>query len=138
MSDKRAHALRSLQLREMSLSRWENEGGAGIEGRQVPAGQGQGQGQAQGQPPPLANAELVQLHMRVIALEGLVTALLIDASHIQLDRVRGMADYIQPRPGFTDHPMTIRAAAQMVDLAERAGRLRAYATADFSADRTCP
>ena len=36
-----------------------------------------------------------------------------------------MAAYISPRPGFTDHPLTIRAATQMIDLVERADRFRA-------------
>ena len=30
-----------------------------------------------------------------------------------------------PRPGFTDHPLTIRAATQMIDLVDRAGHFRA-------------
>lgn len=121
--DEKTLALRAAQLREWALSRWENEGGAGSDGGQNRAGPCQ----APGDPPPLTNAELAQLHIRVIALEGLVTALLADASDSQLERVRNMAAYITPRPGFTDHPLTIRAAAQMVDLAERASRFQAGA-----------
>ena len=62
--------------------------------------------------------------MRVIALENLVIALLAEASERQLDRAREVAAYISPRPGFTHHPLTIHAAAQMVDLVERAGHFR--------------
>jgi len=72
--------------------------------------------------PALTNAELSQLHIRVIALEGLMTALLTEASDRQLERAREMAVYISPRPGFTPHPLTIRAATQMIDLIERANR----------------
>lgn len=126
MSNANTLALQASQLREKALSRWENEGGAGVD-----SGQGRaGPFQVPPYPPPLTNAELAQLHIRVIALEGLVTALLADASDSQLDLVRDMAAYITPRPGFTDHPMTIRAAAQMVDLVERAGRFRGSAAED--------
>jgi hypothetical protein len=34
-----------------------------------------------------------------------------------------MAGYISPRPGLTQHPLTIHAAAHMVDLVERANML---------------
>lgn len=44
--------------------------------------------------PPLTNAELVQLHIRVIALENLVTSLLSEASDRQLMIAREMAAYI--------------------------------------------
>lgn len=125
MPDEKTHTLQASHLRETALSRWENEGGAGSDGGQNRAGLSQ----APDDPPPLTNAELAQLHIRVIALEGLVTALLAEASDSQLELVRDMAAYITPRPGFTDHPLTIRAAAQMVDLAERAGRFRAGAAA---------
>jgi hypothetical protein len=72
----------------------------------------------------LTNAELVQLRIRVIALENLVITLLAEASDRQLALAREMAAYISPRPGFTHHPLTIHAAAQMIDLVERAGRFR--------------
>jgi hypothetical protein len=74
--------------------------------------------------PELTNAELVQLRIRVIALENLVIALLAEASDRQLELAREMAAYISPRPGFTQHPLTIHAAAHMVDLVERAGQFR--------------
>jgi hypothetical protein len=72
----------------------------------------------------LTNAELVQLRIRVIALENLVITLLAGASNRQLDLAREMAAYISPRPGFTHHPLTIHAAAQMIDLIDRAGHFR--------------
>ena len=80
--------------------------------------------QSQPAAPPLTNAELVQLRIRVIALENLVIALLTDASDKQLDLVREMAAYISPRPGFTPHRLTIRAAAEMISLVERAGHFK--------------
>lgn len=42
----------------------------------------------------------------------------------QLDLVREMAAYIYPRPGFTPHRLTIRAAAQVIHLVEGAGHFR--------------
>jgi hypothetical protein len=105
------------QQRQMALSRWDNEGGAGS---YVP----QCSGEVQSGDPELANAELVQLRIRVIALENLVIAMLAEASNRQLDLMREMAVYISPRPGFTQHPLTIHAAAQMLDLVERAGHFR--------------
>ncbi len=104
------------QLRERALARWDNEGGAGPEGPQevrlAP--------DAAAGVPELGNAELVQLQVRMIALENLVIALLSRASPQQLELVREMAAYISPRPGFTPHRLTIHAAAQMVHLVERA------------------
>jgi hypothetical protein len=67
---------------------------------------------------------LVQLRVRVIALENLLISLLAEASDRQLGLAREMATYISPRPGFTQHPLTIHAAAQMIDLVERASRVR--------------
>jgi len=77
------------------------------------------------QPPedsPLTNAELVQLRIRVIALENLVIALLADAPDRQVTLARGMATYISPRAGFTPHPITLRAADEMLSLVDRADR----------------
>ncbi len=71
---------------------------------------------------PLTNAELVQLRIRVIALENLVIALLAEATDRQLTLARGMATYISPRAGFTPHPITLRAADEMLSLVDRADR----------------
>ncbi|WP_300781216.1 hypothetical protein [Enhydrobacter sp.] len=75
------------------------------------------------------NAELTQLRVRVIALENLVIALLAEASERQVGVVRDMAAYISPKAGFTPHPLTIHAAAHMIDLVERAGHFREAAQA---------
>ncbi len=74
--------------------------------------------------PKLAGAELVQLRIRVIALENLVITLLAEGSPRQLDLAREMAAHVLPRPGYTHHRMTIHAAAQMIHLAKRARHFR--------------
>lgn len=102
-----------------ALQRWENEGGArpGIATEaKVEA--------ATERVPPLGNAELVQLQIRVIALENVVIALLAGASDAQLELIRAMATYISPRPGFTPHPLTIGAAGEMISLIERSAHFR--------------
>lgn len=104
------------QLRQRSLSRWENEGGALPSSHQGCA--------VQSDAVPLNNSELVQLRVRVIALENLVTSLLAQSSDRQLDLVRELAAYISPRSGFTPHHLTIRAAAEMIHLIERAAHFR--------------
>ena len=73
---------------------------------------------------PLTNAELVHLQVRVMALENLLKVLLADASEHQVELMRDMAACISPRPGFTPHPLTIHAAASMINLVESAGHLR--------------
>lgn len=110
-----------LQLRLRALSRWENEGGA-------PEHQNNDRSVAAHMPsdhPPLSNAELVQLRIRVIALESVVIALLSQADEAQLQRVRDIAVHISPQPGFTHHPLTLHAAAQMSSLVERAQNYQA-------------
>lgn len=105
--------------RQRALSRWDSEGGAGPCGPQ--------EAPISGDPTPvpkMGEAELVSLHVRVIALENLVISLLAGASDRQLDLAREMAPYISPRPGFTSHPLTTRAADHMVDLVGRASRFR--------------
>ena len=106
--------------RQTALSRWENEGGAAARGLQEP-------------PPPsdtfsnvpgFTQTELIQLRMRVIALENLVMALFAGATSRQHDLAREMATYISPRPGFTEHPLTIHAANQIIHLLERASEFR--------------
>lgn len=99
-------------LRQKALSRWETEGGAGPDGPQTSS--------MQADIPPLTNTELVQLRVRVIALENLIISLLAEASDRQLGLVREMASYISPRQGFTHHPLTIHAAVHMNNLVDRA------------------
>jgi hypothetical protein len=120
MPDSKPNALDPAQLRQRALSRWDNEGGATPGGPQENLSSGAGQSEV----PPLTNAELVQLRIRVIALENLVISLLAQSPDRQLDLVREMAAYISPRPGFTPHHLTIRAAAEMIHLVERAGQFR--------------
>jgi hypothetical protein len=108
------------QQRQRALSRWDSEGGAGPSGSQSGTGSSGGPLPV----PELTNAELVQLRVRMIALENLMIALLAEASDQQLDLASEMATYISPRPGFTQHPLTVHAAAHMVDLVERARRFR--------------
>jgi hypothetical protein len=74
--------------------------------------------------PALTAAELVQLRSRVIALENLVITLLAEVAPHQLERARAMAQYISPRAGATPHPLTLHAAAQMVQLVDRADHFR--------------
>jgi len=100
------------QQRQEALSRWENEGGLALGG-------------VLSQIPELTNAELVHLRVRVIALENAVIALLAESPDRQLARIRELSAYISPRPGITEHPLTIHAANHMVQLAERAIRFRA-------------
>ena len=106
--------------RQRALSRWDNEGGAGPDG---PASD-LARELERTAIPDLTNAELVTLRIRVIALENLMISLLATASDTQLRLAREMAGYISPRPGFTQHPLTIHAAAHMVDLVERANHFR--------------
>src|SRR6185437_16392850 len=120
MSNSKSESLASSQERQMALSRWDNEGGAGPCGPQ----EGRLPQVAQSEVPELSNAELVQLRVRVIALENLMISLLAEASDRQLDLAREMAAFISPRPGFTHHPLTIHAATQMIDLVDRAGHFR--------------
>ena len=80
------------------------------------------------QGPPLTDAELVQLQVRVIALENLLIALLADAPERQLALARAMATYISPRPGFTAHHLTLRAADEMRSLVDRAAPFRSTPT----------
>ena len=75
--------------------------------------------------PATAHTEAVQLRIRVIALENLVIALLVQAPVAQLALARAMAAYISPRPGYTPHPLTLRAADEMRSLVDRALRFRA-------------
>ena len=72
--------------------------------------------------PPLTNAELVQLQIRVIALENLVVALLAHASEEQPALAQDIATSIFARPGV-EHRLTEQATAQMEHLMQRSQRL---------------
>jgi hypothetical protein len=103
------------RIRQLALSRWENEGGT-PPAVAADAGAGAGAGEA----PVPADAEAEQLRVRVIALENLVIALLAEGSGAQRSLAAEMADFISPRPGHTPHPLTLRAAQAMRSLLERA------------------
>ena len=74
----------------------------------------------------LSNAELVQLRVRVVALENLVISLLAGAP-TRPTLATEMALYISPRQGFTDHPLTKHASGLMNHLIQRADYFRATA-----------
>lgn len=109
---------RSEQLQK-AISRWENEGGA--DGDQALQSSKSGEMQMQVN---LTNAELVQLQIRVIALENLVVALFAGAADQTPEIARAMASYISPRLGCTPHHLTIHAAAQMMHLVKRSTLFR--------------
>jgi hypothetical protein len=109
---------RSRQLRT-AMARWENEGGACADAADDRGMDGDGRTALL-----LTNAELVQLQVRVIALEHLVTALLADAPPGIDVLVRLLAAWITPRPGRTPHTLTLHASAQMVHIAQRGALFR--------------
>jgi len=115
MADEHHDAPSASELRLRVLSRWNNEGGAGPRGPQKHSLH-VGLSRA----PPLSNAELVQLQVRVIALENLMIMMLAEGSDRQLELAREMAACISPRPSFTHHPLTVEAAAHMINLVDRA------------------
>jgi hypothetical protein len=110
--DKTPSSVVTQQL-QMTLSKWDTEDAA----KAFPI-------QGTNEIPELSNAELVHLRVRVIALENLVIALLAQGTDQQLAVAREMAGYVTPRPGFTQHPLTIHAASQMVNSVDRAVRFR--------------
>lgn len=121
MPDERPSFPDFVPLRERAPSRWDNEGGALRDGPQERAISSEPRLVEE---PRLTNAELVQLRIRVIALENLIIALLAEGSDRQVALAREVAAYISPRPGCTHHPLTIHAASHMIDLIERAGCFR--------------
>ena len=127
MSDEKSPTPDPSQLRRRALSQWDYEGGAS---RQSPLEDSLAARGESGDIPQLTNAELVQLRVRVIALENLVIALLAEAGDHQIALARDMATYVSPRPGFTHHPLTIHAASHMIDLVERAEPFRSARGAD--------
>ena len=96
-----------VRQRQRAPSRYDNQGGAcaaiAVE-----------TDQAQTQTPEMTGAGMVALRVRVIALENLMIELLATATDQQIVLAREMAGYISPRPGYTDHPMPIHAAAYIV------------------------
>jgi hypothetical protein len=118
MSNPNNDPLNDALQRQRALSQWDSDGGAGLDRPLAEAGE-------TNKAPPfprMGDAEFQALHVRVIALENLVIALLADASDQGREQARGMASTISPRPGFTRHPLTTHAAAHIVNLIERATR----------------
>ncbi len=101
-----------------------DEGGAKADGPQMLAPPPSPTGAPPAPPTP---AEWAELRTRVIALENLVIALLATASEAQRRKAREMADFISPRPGFTNHRLTSHAAHRMTDLINRACRFEEQA-----------
>jgi len=101
-------------LRRRVLATWDNEGGtvSAEPHHKLP------------EVSPLGDAEIIQLRIRVIALENLMIAVLAEGSDRQREVAREMAEYISPRPGMTHHPLTIRAADHMNDIVGRAEHFR--------------
>jgi hypothetical protein len=120
--------------RERALRRWDNEGGAGPCGPQMSPLSGVDRILM----PEMAEAELGALHVRVIALENLVIALLASRSDQQLELARLMDPHISPRFGFTNHPLTTHAAAHITNLIERALRFRNVQPSDDSSGHGDP
>lgn len=107
-------SLDAFEQRRRALSRWDNEGGAKPSTAHA----------VRADVPDMTNAELVHLHIRVIALENMLIAVLAEGSDRQLAVARDMAGYISPRPGFTQHPLTVQAADHITDLVDRAVHFR--------------
>ena len=129
MPKRTSHSSERERLRERAFSRWDDEGGAREGGRVHQAAT-----EIPSETLPLTNAELVQLQVRVIALENLLIVLLTETSGKQLNLARQMAAYISPRPGYTPHHLTIRAAARMISLIDAAWHLREMSAAWHSDD----
>ena len=108
------------KLLRQALSRWDNEGGADSDHVGFAAGEAP---TTTATSVPLTNAELVQLQIRVIALENLMLALLARASDEELTLMCEIGASITPRPGFTPHRLTVHAKAQMEHLLLRSQAL---------------
>lgn len=72
----------------------------------------------------LTNVELVQMQIRIIALENLVIALLAGAPEAVAELAREFAGCISPRSGHTPHHLTLHAASQMLHLTQRSELFR--------------
>ncbi|CAG9933807.1 conserved protein of unknown function [Candidatus Nitrotoga arctica] len=118
MVDNNSDALTKNNPLAQALAGWENKDGDTLH-TDLPCVDGVEQTE-------MTNVELVALRVRVIALENVLTSLLVNAADHQLNLIREMADYISPRPGYTPHPLTIHAAKHMIDLVDRSTRFRSH------------
>ena len=114
----KAVSLRTLQFRK-ALSRWENEGGA--DGHTNPHDAEAGTDSTTVN---LTNAELVQMQIRIIALENLVIALFAGAPETVAKLAGQFAECIAPHAGHTPHHLTVRAASQMLHITQRSELFR--------------
>lgn len=105
---------------EVVIARWENEGGATAPWE--PA--------LQAQVPQSMNTELEHLRIRMIAMENLLITMLAQAPDRQLALGSEMAGFISPRPGFTRHPRTVGAAAQIAHLLRRGRHFQRWVEGD--------
>lgn len=121
MPDKEPDLTNPFSQRQIALSKWDTEGGT----ESTLMKRGLASGAELSDVPPLTHAELIHLRVRIIALENMVITLLAQTSGQQLELAREMASYISPRPGFTQHPLTLHAAHQMIDLVDRTKHFRA-------------
>jgi hypothetical protein len=108
----------TIELRRLALSQWDSEGGAGPHDPQEVSHSPH----AQTDVTSISNMGIVQLRIRVIALENLIIAVLAEGTEDQRNLARKMAELISPQEGASPHPLTIRAAAHMVDLIQRSLR----------------
>jgi hypothetical protein len=108
---------------EAALLTWENDGSARAQAMKS-------EHALQAEVPQSMNTELERLRMRLIAMENLMISLLAQAPDRQLELGCEMAAFISPRPGFTQHPRTVGAAAQMIHLLLRAWRFHGWAEGD--------
>jgi hypothetical protein len=118
----------SAAWRREAMQNWENEGGSDTAVAVLP------------RTARVTDAEIAQLRMRVVALEGVVLALLAQGSGPQRQAAAEMAAHIRPRPGRTPHPLTLRAAARITQLVARARAVRVATTSSdpAAAGRTPP
>lgn len=109
-----------VEQRQTALSRWDSEGGAGPDGTQATIVVHD----IQAALPTLTNTELVQLKVRVIALENIVLALLAQATDQELELVQEMSSFITPKTGASQHPLTLQASGLMQHMIGRARYFR--------------
>ncbi len=108
---------------EAAFSRWENEGGATAQWGPAVSEEA----------PQSMNTELEHLRIRMIAIENLLIAMLAQAPDRQLELGSEMAGFISPRSGFTHHPRTVGAAAQMAHLLRRGRHFQGWVEGDVLA-----
>ena len=120
MANEPADNLSDALQRQQALSRWDSDGGREpFDSPSEPSNHA-----ATANADDLTNAELVNMRIRIIALENLLIAFLVKASGSQVELAVEMAGYISPREGFTLHPLTVKAATHMRDLVDRASSFR--------------